>query len=260
MKLAASNIAWTPEHDSEIYNLMQELGFRGLEIAPTRLFSQNPYEHLHEAKEFADNMMSKYNLEICSMQSIWFGMSHKIAGSIQERQELLNYTREALTFASVMKCHNIVFGCPRNRCVYKPGDYEIICEFLINIADIAESLGIIIALEANPKIYNTNFANTTDEAANIIMSLNHPALRLNLDTGTILANSEKLSGINISLVNHVHISEPGLKAITRHNEHQELAVMLRQSNYSKFISIEISNANDINRLCENMYYISQIFN
>ena len=260
MKLAVSNIAWQSEHDTEIYNLMQELGFKGLEIAPTRLFSQRPYGHLREAKEFADNMMSKYNLEICSMQSIWFGMSHKIAGSIQERQELLNYTRQALTFASVMKCHNIVFGCPRNRCIYKPGDDEIICGFLINIADIAKSLGITIALEANPKIYNTNFANTTDEAINILLRLNHPALRLNLDTGTILTNGETLSGINISLVNHVHISEPGLKAITRHNEHNELAVMLRRSNYSKFISIETSNANNINELYESMYYISKVFN
>ena len=46
MKLSISNIAWTPELDTEIYRIMARIGFGGLEIAPTRIFPENPYRRL----------------------------------------------------------------------------------------------------------------------------------------------------------------------------------------------------------------------
>ena len=49
MKLAISNIAWTKEKDESMYAHLLQKGFQGLEIAPTRLFSERPYEHLKEA-------------------------------------------------------------------------------------------------------------------------------------------------------------------------------------------------------------------
>ena len=50
MQLSMSNIAWKKEQDEEIYRFMQENGFTGLEIAPTRIFPELPYEHLKEAE------------------------------------------------------------------------------------------------------------------------------------------------------------------------------------------------------------------
>ena len=44
MKLSMSNIAWKEEQDAYIYENMRELGFDGLEIAPTRIFQEMPYE------------------------------------------------------------------------------------------------------------------------------------------------------------------------------------------------------------------------
>lgn len=38
MKLSISNIAWSAEHDAAMYKFLQQEGFSGLEIAPTRIF------------------------------------------------------------------------------------------------------------------------------------------------------------------------------------------------------------------------------
>ena len=44
MKLSISNIAWDTSEDKMIYELMQNHGCSGLEIAPTRVFPEHPYD------------------------------------------------------------------------------------------------------------------------------------------------------------------------------------------------------------------------
>ena len=41
-QLAISNIAWHKEDDEAVYTAMQQAGFTGLEIAPTRIFPEMP--------------------------------------------------------------------------------------------------------------------------------------------------------------------------------------------------------------------------
>ena len=53
MKLSISNIGWSSEQDSRVYEMMKKYGLFGLEIAPTRIFLENPYDHLKEAGEWA---------------------------------------------------------------------------------------------------------------------------------------------------------------------------------------------------------------
>ncbi len=78
MKLSISNIAWSSENDEEMYKYISDNKFSGLEIAPTRIFANDPYNQLDKAKEFAEKLEQNYNLKISSMQSIWFGKQEKI--------------------------------------------------------------------------------------------------------------------------------------------------------------------------------------
>ena len=45
MNLSISNIAWNEEDDDKVYDKMRRLGFKFLEIAPTRWVSKDPYSH-----------------------------------------------------------------------------------------------------------------------------------------------------------------------------------------------------------------------
>ena len=42
MKLSISNIAWSDKYDKEMYQFLYKNQIEGIEIAPTRIFSENP--------------------------------------------------------------------------------------------------------------------------------------------------------------------------------------------------------------------------
>ena len=78
MNLIISNIAWAPEHDEEMYLFLSQNGFDGLEVAPSRIFPDFPYDHAREMKAYASRLKDAYGLAIRSMQSIWFGRTENI--------------------------------------------------------------------------------------------------------------------------------------------------------------------------------------
>ena len=108
MKLSISNIGWAAEQDAEVYDLMKRFSFSGLEIAPTRIFPENPYEKLDAAREWAQMLKQQHGFCIPSMQSIWFGRQERIFGTADEREILLDYTKKAIDFAAAIDCKNLV--------------------------------------------------------------------------------------------------------------------------------------------------------
>ena len=261
MKLSASNIAWSAEQDDAVLRYMADHGFSGLEIAPTRVFPEKPYEDLKRASDYASRISSEYGLEICSMQSIWYGQTGRIFGSDEERQALTDYTKKAIDFTEAMGCGNLVFGCPRNRVIPENGDVEIAVRFFRELGDYAAAHHTVLAMEANPPIYNTNFINRTDEAIDLIERVDSKGFLLNLDVGTMIENGESV-GIfegREQYINHVHISEPGLKPIRKRGLHGELAEMLRRMHYSRFVSIEVGKQADLDLLAVIAEYVTQVF-
>ena len=59
MKLSISNIAWEEKNDIAVYEFMTKYGFKGVEIAPTRWILDKPYEHIEEAVEIAEKLISQ---------------------------------------------------------------------------------------------------------------------------------------------------------------------------------------------------------
>ena len=233
MKLSISNIGWTAEQDAEVYDLMKRFSFSGLEIAPTRIFPENPYEKLDAAREWAQMLKQQHGFCIPSMQSIWFGRQERIFGTAEERGILLDYTKKAIDFAAAIDCKNLVFGCPRNRTLPDGTDPQIGVEFFRAIGDYALRRGTVIGMEANPPIYNTNYINDTLSALRLIEEVNCDGFRLNLDVGTIIHNGERVDILKdkVHLISHVHISEPGLKTIVRRELHKELKALLQAEGY-----------------------------
>lgn len=261
MKLSVSNIAWDASKDMEVYNLMKKMEYHGLEIAPTRIFVDKPYEQLNDAKIWSGEIKEKFGLDISSMQSIWFGKQGKLFESKEDRKELLEYTQKAIDFAKVINCKNLVFGCPRNRNIPENFDEEIAVSFFRELGEYAASNETTIGMEANPTIYNTNYINNTMEALELIEKVNSDGFKLNLDFGTIVQNDELISELHgrVKMINHVHISEPGLKPIEHRDSHIELNELLRREAYKGYVSIEMGKVDDISILTNTMKYIKEIF-
>lgn len=264
LKLSISNLAWNEMENEEVYSLMKKHGFIGLEIAPTKIFPNEPYSHIKEAAEWAAGLWEKSGLCVPSMQSIWYGRVEKIFGSEEERSALFNYTKTAIDFASAIKCKNLVFGCPKNRNIPEKSDFaecnKIAVEFFKQLGDYAASKETCIGMEANPAIYGTNFINTTDDAIKLIKQVGSNGVKLNLDVGTMIQNSEPISILqgNEDLINHVHISEPFLKRIEKRELHKELISFLKSKKYDGFISIEMGLQKDSCVIENLLCYVKEI--
>ncbi len=261
MKRAISNIAWSEALDGAAYRLMKEYGFTGLEIAPTRVIPEKPYDHAREAGELLKKLQGEYGFVVPSMQSIWYGRTEKIFGSAEEREALIRYTKQAIDFAEAIHCENLVFGCPRNRVLFEGADPEAGISFFREIGSYALVHHTVIGMEANPPIYHTNYINGTSEALALIRAVDCEGFRLNLDTGTMVENGEEVSLLKGSerLIHHVHISEPGLRPLEKRALHRELSDFLRGFSYAGFVSIEAGRQEDAGALENMMSYVAELF-
>ncbi len=256
MKLSISNIAWSAENDASVYKLMREMEFAGLEIAPTRIFPETPYDQLDSAAKWSAGI----GFAVPSMQSIWYGKSGNIFCD-NERGELIEYTRKAVDFAESIGCRNMVFGCPRNRQIPGPEYKAQAVAFFREIGVYASEHHCVIGMEANPAIYNTNFINTTAEALELVKEVDTPGFMLNLDVGTMVYNKESVELLHgqIPYISHVHISEPYLKLIEKRDLHQHLAELLREEHYAGYVSIEMGKQENIEDIRQTMAYVKGIF-
>lgn len=261
MMLSISNIGWDASKDASVYELMKQYGYSGLEIAPTRIFPETPYENMKDAKEWAESLKKNEGFTVPSMQSIWFGRQEKIFGTSEERQVLVEYTKKAIDFAESISCENLVFGCPRNRNIPEDADPSIAVAFFKELGDYAAEHNTVIGMEANPPIYNTNYINDTKAALELIERVGSKGFKLNLDVGTMIQNNESVEELvgYIHFINHVHISEPGLKMIEQRELHGELMELLTREGYQRFVSIEMGKRDNLMDIENVLKYVRSVF-
>lgn len=261
MKLSISNIAWDSTHDNEVYSLMNKYGYRGLEIAPTRIVNTNePYTV--ENTDKALKSLSKTGFEISSAQSILYGKSEKLFGSDEERDNLLEYLYKAINYAATVNCSNLVFGSPKNRIINDISkEYGIAVEFFNKASMYAAEKNITIAIEANPVIYGTNFINDTFSAYKLIKDINNPYVKINYDIGTVIENNENIDDIEkyFDEINHIHISEPYLELIKKRDLHRRLFHILKLNDYKKYLSIEMKKQDNIKDIDNTLLYVSELY-
>lgn len=261
MNIAISNIAWVSQNDIIVYEIMKKLGIEGLEIAPTRVIPENPYDKIEDAQKWLIDLQKKYSFYIPSMQSIWYGRQERLFGNEEERTMLEGYTKKAIDFASAIGCSNLVFGCPKNRKLLETSNANLAIPFFHKLGEYALSQNTVIGMEANPVIYGTNYINDTDTAFKLVKEVNSKGFLLNLDLGTMIENEEsgKVIEGRVDLINHIHISEPGLKPVIPRYLHKELYNYLKNEKYSKFVSIEMGKTSNIDTIRNTLQYVKEVF-
>lgn len=83
----------------------------------------------------------------------------------------------------------------------------------------------------------------SQETALVVKAVNHPALRMQLDTGAITINQEDVAQVLNSyaaLIGHVHASEPQLVPLGDNGtDHGQMAIALAQSLPKAIVTIEM---------------------
>ena len=262
MKLAISNIAWKKEYDDKIFSYLADSGYSGLEIAPTRLIPGNPYVELDLAKQFCRTIKDRYGLTICSMQSIFYGRSERLFGHSEERMVLLAHGKKAVDFAAGISCPNIVFGAPRNRVIDNEDQYHVAVDFFYQLGEYARLRDTVVAIEANPAIYKTNFINETEQAYQLAKDVGSSGFMVNLDLGTVIYNREEPDRVfaNANDINHIHISEPYLAPIKERTIHKTLFEKMKREGYTGYLSVEMNDPCDLGTVKKTLDYIRGVFN
>lgn len=257
MRLSCSNIAWQQEQDGTVYALMRDMGFTGLEIAPTRFFPDRPYDCTAQMTEKSAELLKDYGLRVVSMQSILYGRKECLFDPDQA-ELLLKYLEQAFSFGEAAGGCNFVFGCPKNRIMPDGCTEKDALPFFERAAESAGKHGCVLSVEANPPMYGTNFLNTTKEAFSFARKV--PGLKVNLDFGTIVNQCENLKTVaaNSDMIGHVHISEPGLVSVICRQEHRELAELLREQDYDGYVSVEMKQT-DTDTIRSVLSYVSEVF-
>jgi len=252
MRLAVSNIAWSPQERIKAYRILQKAGITGLEIAPG-LFFHAAEDRRAPSPATARQAMVEIEdagLALVSMQSLLFGVEGAalFEGPLARRRFEIGMAR-AVELAGRFDIPNCVFGSPAQRRV--PADMPMdralaeAAALFRRLGDRAQQAGTRIAIEANPARYGTNFLNTLEQVEAFVAQVDHPAIVTILDLGAMHVNEtfESVPGRIPALMprlNHVHVSEPDLApAPAPGTDLSAILRGLRAAGYSKAVSIEM---------------------
>ena len=98
-------------------------------------------------------------------------------------------------------------------------------------------------LEPNPSCYGANFMTTSAEIARIVKQVSHPAVRMQLDTGTLTINGDDPAAVlqnHAALIGYIHASEPDLVPLgDGDTDHVKMSESLMRFLPEHLVSIEM---------------------
>lgn len=216
MRIAISNIAWDINQDEAVAELLQQFKIDAIDIAPSKYFA-NFIEATDTKIITIKNTWAERGIEITGMQSLLYGTTGlNLFGSLEIQKAMLQHLNAVCRIGSLLGATRLVFGSPKNRNREGLNDEQVLTiavPFFEKLAGIASSHGVIICLEANPSCYGSNFMMTTQETAHIVQSVNHHAIKMQLDTGAVTINNEAIEQVlkdYSSIIGHIHLSELNL--------------------------------------------------
>ena len=216
MRLSISNIAWDIAEDDAVSGLLQRHRIAAIDVAPGKYFpepaSASPCRIAEVRGWWADRGIS-----IIGMQSLLFGTRGlNVFGPPSSQSAMLEHLTHVCRIGSGLGATLLTFGSPRNRDRGELADLqarELAIDFFRRLGGIAGNAGVQICLEPNPPRYGANFMTTAEETARVVEAVDHPAIRMQFDTGAIAITGEDPRAVledHGAAVGHVHISEPDL--------------------------------------------------
>ena len=244
MEFLISNLAWNKKELSSVIELLQSKKIKNLEFSIHNLKKHIPkYKKISEIKNFWNSR----SIKLYSMQSILYKINHAyIFGTNKQQAKFYNEVVKKIKLANYLNSKILILGSPKNKKVFNKSEKEcedLMLKFLNKISFLCKKYKVTLCLEANPKIYKTEYLTKTYEAINFVKKIKSKYIKLNLDLGTAITNKENLNLIikkNLKSIGHVQISSPFLKNLSNYKtEIKKLIYYLTINNYKKKISIEM---------------------
>ncbi len=227
MRLAISNIAWEAEDDAEVAIMLGRYGVGAIDVAPGKYFPDPSCTKTEEVRQVRQWWADR-GVEIVGMQALLFGtIGLNVFGTPAVQKAMLDHLGAVFRIAAGLGAKRLVFGSPKNRNRAGLSDDQAIdmaTRFFRRVGDAASAWGVILCLEPNPAHYGSNFMITGAETARVVSAIDHPAIRMQYDTGAVIMNGEDPNEVLAQcahLIGHIHASEPELVPLgDGGNDHQ----------------------------------------
>lgn len=273
-QLSISNIAWDVKDDLKVAKILNMHDVKYIDIAPSKYFQNFKEATISEIQKVKDRW-NKCGISIYGMQSLMFGTKDlNLFGDNLVQSIMLDHLSSVCRIGELLDARYLVFGSPKNRdCSIVDEDKResIALDFFFRLGELAKHYNVIVCLEPNPKLYGANFLTTTKETFDFVCKLNHPNIRMQLDTGTMLVNNEDATIVNQvqSMIGHVHLSQKHLTVLgccgdneSCADQNQSADFMLQNniSSLDKLVKKHQGLAKALNKTGTNVYTIEMLTN
>lgn len=217
MRLAISNIAWSIDEEDRIAAILSEAGVAAVDVAPGKYFP-DPERATSGEIEAVRRLWRGRGFEIIGLQALLFGARGLNLFNDDEGM-MLRRLAAVCRIGAGLGARALTFGSPKNRDRSGVADGEVeprAVAFFRAVGDAAQAAGVLFCLEPNPAVYGCNFMVTTREAADVVRSVDHPAVKLQLDVGAMALNGEPVEQTIrevADVIGHIHASEPKLATL-----------------------------------------------
>lgn len=216
MRLAISNIAWETTEDTSVAKLLGKFGVDAIDLAPGKYFP-DPANTKEESVKNVRQWWAEQGIAITGMQGLLFGTAGlNLFGDRKTQEIMLEHLRAVSRICSGLGAVPLVFGSARNRDrsgLSEDQALEYAVSFFRRLGDVAAEHDVMVCLEPIPSRYGANFMTTSEEAAHVVTTVDHAAIRMQFDAGCLAVNGESPEAVlekSSALIGHIHASEPDL--------------------------------------------------
>lgn len=242
MKLALSNFAWDSVDNESMFEYLQSIGITRIEGVLTKISNWDDLttEKLIDFK----SLMDKYELSMESIQSIFFGVN---CSDLTDEKSVIKHFIKLIECCKILNVKVMVLGSPSLRKNVDEWDNKL-SSILTQVDKLLIGTNIELSIEPNMRGYNGDYFFTLSEIVDFIERNGFKSIKTMIDTHNV--KLEDLDPINefktyINYINHIHISEPGLKPLTDFDFHEDFSQLLNTQNYGGVITYEVMK-------CENL--------
>lgn len=247
MRLAVSNIAWEPQDDEAVAEVLRQEGVDAVEVAPSKIWPDVAAAQLPDAVRAREAWQAR-GMDVLATQALLFGRPELVLfGDDAARGQLVEHLCHVVRLAGSLGARRHVFGSPRNR--RRDGldvqtAQRLAAEAFATVGDAAQESGGALVLEANPVAYGADFLTSAHEAAALVAAIDSAGVRLHLDSACMaLSGDDAAECVDryADLLGHVHLSVPELGPVGEVPDphHPALLKALARNGYDGVVSIEM---------------------
>jgi sugar phosphate isomerase/epimerase len=239
MNLALSNLAWDFKDNNTILTKLKNKNINRIEGVFSKI---GGWGDISDATiiEFK-RMLDTLDIKTKSVQSIFYNVN---CNDIHNKDIVISHIERLIRYCELLSVEIMVFGSPKLRAGIVD---DVVCDVFHTIDDVLLGTNIELSIEPNAKVYGGNYFHTIGEIVNFIETNRFSKIKTMIDTHNL-----KLEGYNPSnefikykeYINHIHISDVGLTPIKNDDLHIEFSNTLRNHNYNKIITYEVSMLED----------------